>query len=204
MRTCSTRNIEGCLCKSFSIQILGFKVTRDFAINNSRGCHVTSSCVINISTSRRLQMRCIRIIFNRVIIIKSTKFFDSKRCFNSRKCLSFTLWFCSYINHLRHLFKSFLSMFCLFAFFFFVVIQWYENAYFRYFGNAPSENAEREWIPRFDENAENFEVPKTRGNVMKHSRHDIVYKCRAQLDHRLIRMQFMRDPWFHFGINNLK
>lgn len=118
MRTCSTRNIEGCLCKSFSIQILGFKVTRDFAINNSRGCHVTSSCVINISTSRRLQMRCIRIIFNRVIIIKSTKFFDSKRCFNSRKCLSFTLWFCSYINHLRHLFKSFLSMFCLFAFFF--------------------------------------------------------------------------------------
>lgn len=32
---------------------------RDFTINNSRGCHVTSSCVINISTSRRLQMRCV-------------------------------------------------------------------------------------------------------------------------------------------------
>lgn len=105
--------------QSFSIQILGFKVTRDFTINNSRGCHVTSSCVINISTVEDCKCVAFELYLIERLLLLKIRNFDSRRCFNVLiyENVYHSPFDSIYINHLRHLFNSFLSLFCLFPFF---------------------------------------------------------------------------------------
>lgn len=155
------------LVQSFSIQILGFKVTRDFTINNSRGCHVTSSCVINISTVEDCKCVAFELYLIERLLLLKIRNFDSRRCFNVLiyENVYHSPFDSIYINHLRHLFNSFLSLFCLFPFF----LSSYNTIRKRIL-SIFWQRATRKWWTRMDssirQKCENFEVSKTRGNVM--------------------------------------